>query len=171
MNSINVYEQPLPGLGQQFELHIDDRRTLCVIALRDGRRQLARRSNGEETTDMLIDLDRDQAATVGALLLGAQFSIAASVDMEPADQVIVDTITIPHDSPAIGKSAVEALGEFARDVVVLAVIRDDTRDIVENDPDLALGGGDRVAIATRRRQHQAITRVLAGNAPPTDRTR
>ena len=170
MNSINVYEQPLPGLGQQFELHIDDRHTLCVIALRDGRRQLSRRSAGEDTTDMLIDLDRDQAATVGALLLGAQFSIAAPIDVEPADQVIVDTITIPHESPAIGKSAVEALSEFAHDVVVLAVIRDHTRDIVENDPDLPLGEGDRVAIAMRRRQHQAVTRAVATNAPPTDQT-
>jgi K+/H+ antiporter YhaU regulatory subunit KhtT len=167
MNSINVYEQPLPGLGQQFELHIDDRHILCVIALRDGRRQLAQRLAGEDATNMLIDLDRDQAATVGALLLGAQFTIAAAVDAEPDDQVIVDTITIPHESPAIGRSAVEFLGEFADDVVVLAVIRDHTRDIVENDPDLALGDGDRVAIAMRRRQHQAITQALTGSAPPT----
>jgi len=113
----------------------------------------------------------DQAVTVGALLLGAQFSIAAPVDGEPADQVSVDTITIPRDAPAIGKSVVGALGEFARDVVVLAVIRDQTREIVEQDPNLALGDSDRVAVATRRRQHRAITRALAGTAPPTVRTK
>jgi len=130
MTSINVYEQLIPGVGQRFELEVDDGHTLCVVVLRDGRRQLARRSSGEDAAETLVDLDRDQAVTIGALLLGAQFSITTPVDAEPADQVIVDTIAIAPAAPSIGKTAVEALRGFGRDVVVLAVIRDQTPDIV-----------------------------------------
>jgi len=139
--------------------------------LRDGRRLLARRSTGDDAADTLIDLDRDQAVTIGALLLGAQFSVTVPVDAEPADQVVVETITIANDAPAIGKTAGEALSEFGRDVAVLAVIRDQTTEIVAHDPDLALCDGDRVAIAARRGRHVAIIRVLNGAAPPSVRTR
>ncbi len=144
MNSINVYEQLIPGLGQRFEFEVDDGHTLCVVVLRDGRRQLARRSSGEDA-DTLVDLDRDQAVTIGALLHGAQFSITTPVDAEPADQVIADPIANTPAAPSIGK----------------------TPDIVELDPDLALSDGDRVAVATRRGQHHAIISVLTRAAPPT----
>ena len=166
MNSINVYAQALPGLGQRFELQIDEGHLLCMVALRDGGRQLTRRSIGEDAAETLIDLDRDQAVTIGALLLGAQFSLTSPVDAGPADQVIVETITIADDAQAIGTSAREALSEFGSDVAVLAVIRDQTAEIVENDPDLALCAGDRVAIAARRGRHATIIGVLNRAEPP-----
>lgn len=166
MNSINVYEQALPGLGQRFELQLDEDHVLGMVALRNGRRQLTRRSVGEDDADTLIDLDRDQAVTIGALLLGAQFSVTSPLDTAPADEVIVETIPIADDAPAIGKSAREALSDFGSDVAVLAVIRDQTAEIVEHDPDLALCAGDRVAIAARRGRHAIIIRALNGAEPP-----
>lgn len=171
MNSINVFEQPLPGLGQRFDVPLDEGNVLCVVALRDGGRQLAQRSIDDDAADTLIDLDRDQAVTIGALLLGAQFSVTSPVDAEPGDRVIVETITIAEDAPAIDRSAGEALSVFGRDVAVLAVIRDQTADIVERDLDLALRGGDRVAIAARGTCRSAIIRVLNGaSASPSVET-
>lgn len=165
MNSINVYEQALPGLGQRFELQLDEDHVLGMVALRNGRRQLMLRLVGKDDAAMLIDLDRDQAVTIGALLLGAQFSVTSPVDTVRADQVIVETIAIADDAPAIGKSAREALSGLGSDVAVLAVIRDQTVEIVEHDPDLALSAGDRVAIAARRGRHATIIRVLNGAEP------
>lgn len=163
MNTINVYEQPLPGLGQRFDLELDQHHTVTVIALRDGRRQLSHHATGEDTPHALIDLDRDQATTVGALLLGAQFSIDTAAGAEHNDRVVVDTITVAHDAPAIDKTPSDALHEFGSHVVVLAVIRDQTPDIIEHDPQLALGEGDRVAVAARRSLHQAISHALTGS--------
>ncbi|WP_040494072.1 hypothetical protein [Ilumatobacter nonamiensis] len=166
MNSINVYEQPLPGLGQRFELQLDENHVLGMVALRNGRRQLTRRSVGDDDAATLIDLDRDQAVTIGALLLGAQFSVTSPDDTVPADQVIVQTITVADGAPAIGRSARETLGEFGSDVAVLAVIRDQTAEIVEHDPDLALCAGDRVAIAAHRGRHVSVIRALNGADRP-----
>lgn len=167
MNSINVYEQALPGLGQRFELQLDDDHVLGMVALRNGRRQLTRRRVGDDEAATLIDLDRDQAVTIGALLLGAQFSLTSQGDTIPADQVIVETITIADDAPAIGTSARDALGDLVSDVAVLAVIRDQTAEIVEHDPDLALCAGDRVAIAARPGRHASVFRALNGaECPP-----
>lgn len=162
MNSINVYEQALPGLGQCFELTLDGGHVLCVVALRDGRRQLARRTVGDDAIETLSNLDRDQSVTVGALLLGAQFSVMSPADAEPDDQVMVETITIADGAAAIGRSAGDALSELGSDVAVLAVIRDQTAEIVEQDPDLALCAGDRVAVAARRGRHDRIVRALNG---------
>jgi TrkA domain protein len=171
MNSINVYEQALPGLGQRFELQLDDDHLLGMVALRNGRRQLTRRRVGDDEAATLIDLDRDQAVTIGALLLGAQFSLTSQADTIPADQVIVETITIADDAPAIGTSAPDALGDLSSDVAVLAVIRDQTAEIVEHDPDLALCAGDRVAIAARPGRHASVFRALNGpECPPVGST-
>ena len=166
MNSINVYEQALPGLGQRFELQLDDGHVLCMVALRDGRRQLARRTAGEDNADTLFVLDRDQAVTIGALLLGAQFSVASPIEARSTDKVVVETVTVADGAPAVGRSADEALSEFGQDVAVLAIIRDQTDAIVELDPDLALSAGDRVAIALRRGSRAEIISALDGPSEP-----
>lgn len=162
MNTVNVYEQPLPGLGRRFDIILDTDHTLSVVALRDGHRQLTRHSGGDSLPTVVLDLDRDQAATIGALLLGAQFSLNPTGDVEPADRVVVDTITVTGGASAIGKTPDDALLGLGTDIVVLAVIRDHTPELVEHDPQLELGEGDRVAVAARRSHHHLVTRALTG---------
>jgi TrkA domain protein len=163
MNTINVFEQPLPGLGRRFDLDLDGQHTLSVVVLRDGRRQVIRSVTGDDTPIAITDLDREQAATIGALLLGAQFSNDATSGPDHSDRVVVDTIAVAHCAPAVGKTPSQAFDDCDHDAVVLAVIRDHTPELVERDPQLELGEGDRVAFAVRHSNHHRIAHALTGH--------
>ncbi len=164
MNTINVFEQALLGVGRRFDLELDGQQTLSVVALRDGRRQLIRHS-ARHDTPAVTDPDRDQAATVGALLLEAQFSIGATdgVDDE-ADRVVVDTITVSPDAPAAGRTPDQAFAKSDHDVVVLAVIRDHTPELVELDPQFELSE----ATASLSLRATATADSLVALSPDTD---
>lgn len=163
MSTINVIEQPLPGLGQRFEFQLDDDHDLTVVALRDGERHLSiiDRTNGEPAITT-IRLNADQAVTLGALLLGARFTIDSPAPAPRASAVIVDTVVITAEAPAIGQTPSAALARFDTDAVVLAVIRDHSGEIIEDHLEIELSAGDRVAIAVRREHHLDAVDTLVG---------
>ncbi|MGB3734004.1 MAG: hypothetical protein WA964_03545 [Ilumatobacter sp.] len=162
-NPINVHEQLLPGLGQRFDVELDEQDTITVVALRNGRRQLTRRLAGSDAPNAVIDLGREQAATVGALLLGAQFTDSHDGRVHDVDPVVVDTFNVTHDAPAVHRTPADALHQFGDDVVVLAIVRDHTPELVEPDLQLELCEGDRVVVAARRSRHHLVARTLTGS--------
>lgn len=166
MNTLNVIEQALPGLGQRFEFRLDADHDLTVVALRDGERHLTilDRTDGEPVTST-IRLDPDQAVTLGALLLGARFTIESPDTSQRPGTVVVDTVAITAEAPALGLTPSAALERFATDAVVLAVIRDHSGEIIEDHLELELSEGDRVAIAVRRDQHRDAVDTLVGSPP------
>lgn len=165
MNTLNVIEQSLPGLGQRFEFQLDDDHDLTVVALQDGERHLTiLDSTNDEPVMTTIRLDPDQAVTLGALLLGARFTIDASAPA-PRAGVVVDTVAITAQAPALGQTPSAVLAAFDTDAVVLAVIRDHSGEIIEDHLEIKLSAGDRVAIAVRHERHTDAVHTLAG--PPT----
>lgn len=165
MNTINVIEQPLPGLGQRFEFQLDADHDLTVVALRDGERHLTILDRTDDEPVMTtIRLHPDQAVTLGALLLGARFSIDAPPTAQRSGTVIVDTVAITAQAPALGQTPSAALAQFDTDAVVLAVIRDHSGEIIEDHLEIELSEGDRVAIAVRRDRHHAAVNTLVGRA-------
>lgn len=165
MNTLNVIEQSLPGLGQRFEFQLDADHDLTVVALRDGERHLTILDRTDDEPVMTtIRLDPDQAVTLGALLLGARFTIDAPAPAPRTGAVVVDTVAITAEAPALGKSPAAALSQFEADAVVLAVIRDHSGEIIEDHLEIELSAGDRVAIAVRRDRHLDAVHTLAGPA-------
>lgn len=166
MNTLNVIEQPLPGLGQRFEFQLDPEHDLTVVALRDGERHLTilDRTDGEPVITT-IRLDPDQAVTLGALLLGARFTIDEPARAQRPGAVIVDTVMITAHAAAIGKTPSAALDQVDAEAVVLAVIRDHSGEIIEDHHEVELAEGDRVAIAVHRDRHHDAIQTLGGPAP------
>ncbi len=166
MNPLKVIEQLLPGLGKRFEFQLDADHDLAVVALRDGTRHLAilDRTNAEPVTTT-IELDPDQAVTLGALLLGARFTIDTLPAPQRVGATVVDTVAVTANAPALGMTPSAALAALDADAIVLAVIRNNSGEVVENHLEIELSAGDRVAIAVRHDRHHDAVYTLSGGEP------
>ncbi|MEW6475349.1 MAG: TrkA C-terminal domain-containing protein [Actinomycetota bacterium] len=160
---IQIREQRLPGIGHRYELVVDRRRSLMVVVQDRGRRELGVVSHGAENPDVVVSLTQAQAVALAALLTGARFSIDTTGDDRiDAGEVAIETVTLGPSSPAIGRpmAAIRLVGD--PDAAVLAVIRDDTPELIEDEEGRPCQPGDRVVIAARRARLRAVVEQLAG---------
>lgn len=159
---VTIREQRLPGIGQRYEFDLHDDRRLIVIATRDGGRWVGV-AEGDADDVPMLELDREQATMLGALLLGAHFSIDVADDPDvDGDTVIVETVTVPDGAPSVGRRAAELLADAPDSAQVLGVIRDHTPQVVEADRNAPLRAGDQVAIAARIDQVAIVRGILTG---------
>ncbi|MFP3899633.1 MAG: hypothetical protein ACLFXM_02180 [Acidimicrobiia bacterium] len=159
---IDVREVDLPGVGRRYELPLDAARTLVIVVLHDGGREVAVISRHTETPDVRVPLTHDQAIAVAALLTGARFSIETRHDEKvTGDEVAVETAVVGASSAAVGQHAADVTAGSA-DAAVLAVIRDETPEVVEDVRDLPLRPGDRVVVAARRERLGPLIEQIHG---------
>ena len=159
-DEVHIREQPLPGIGRRFDLDIETSKTLVVVARRDGSRDVGVDDRDAGGAVRSVNLRREEAVAVGSLLLGARFSGEA----EPDDGRAIDvgTVLLGPRSPAIGKRPAEVAVPAGGDVAVVAVARDDTPRLLEDDRDRPCQSGDRLVIAARRDELDHAVAYLAG---------
>ena len=160
---IHVREQRLPGIGHRYELALDLNRRLTVVVQDGGRRELGLASGRADEPDLVVSLSQEQAVALAALLSGARFAIDSSEDDRiDSDEVVVETVTLGAGSPAIGRSMKDIRLSGDKEATVLAVIRDETPELVEDETSHPCQPGDRVVIAARRQHLGEVARALAG---------
>jgi Trk K+ transport system NAD-binding subunit len=148
---VHVRENAVPGPGRAYEMPLDDGRVL-VLAIdgRTGARTISVLSPGRDEPDVAVELDDARAVTVAALI-GADWMQVEPDEQSPGARV--ETITIRAGSAAVGLT-LEQLEEAGHPGLpdpdaarVLAVIRDDTPELIEDDPARPCRPGDRLVIA------------------------
>ena len=160
---IHIREQRLPGIGHRYEFEVDAGRKLTVVVQNRGRREVGLVSRLVDEPDVVVSLTREQAVALGALLSGARFSIDTAGDDEiHADEVVVETVTLGSASPAVGLPVKDIRLMGDSEAAVLAVIRDETPELVEDETTRPCQPGDRVVIAARRQHVAAVVGQLAG---------
>lgn len=160
---IEIREQRLPGIGQRYEFAIDGNERVVVVAQRDGRRDIGVLRSGSDQVEQLVQLDQDQAVALGAMLTGARFSIDTSDDDRiEAGRVVVQTVTLGHSSPVLGRTVkdIDVCDDIA--AAVLAVIRDETPQVVEDPATAGSPPGDRLVIAADRDHIDRLVAYLSG---------
>jgi len=161
--NIQIREQTLPGIGHRYEFDVDAGRKLTVVVQHEGRREVGLVSRLAEEPDVVVSLSQEQAVALAAILSGARFSIDSTGDDQiDADEVVVETVTLGPGSPVLGRPAKDVRLSGDAEAAVLAVIRDDTPELVEDEAARPCQPGDRVVIAARRQNVAAVVRQLAG---------
>lgn len=160
MDEVRVTEQRVPGVGVRYEVELRGQGRLVVTAERAGARHLALRPTDADDEAWQVTLDQHQAVTVAALLLGARFSTGPAVADVPDDEVTVATAVVSPGSPVLGATKTEI--RLPRDGVVVAVISDSTPELVEDERSHRVLAGDRVVVAARAGDLDAIVRHLEG---------
>jgi K+/H+ antiporter YhaU regulatory subunit KhtT len=160
---IHIREYRLPGVGHRYELGLPRGRRLIVVVQDRGRRDLGLVSGAADVPDVIVSLTADQAVAVAALLTGARFSIGSTeVDPVDAGDVAIETVTLRASSPAVGRPTAEIRLFEDGEAAVLAVIRDDTPQLIEHHEARLCQPGDRLVIAARRDRISAVVEQLAG---------
>lgn len=160
--NIQVREQLLPGIGRRFEFELRPSEWLVLTAERDGARSIAVVRPGHDEPDTVVDLSVEQAVTLGALLLGARFSADRDVSTDEADAVTVETVTLSGSSPAVGNLVSEVPLTKGAQAAILAVICDETPELLEDLDHRPCRAGDRVVVAARADRMAEVVRNLAG---------
>ncbi len=159
---VRIREQNLPGIGHRYELPVDANRSLMVVVQRGGGRQIVISRPDAEEPVAVVTLTHEQAMAVAALLTGARFAIEADREHAPGGDVAVETITLSERSPAVGRRVRDVPLLAGADAAILAIIRDDTPQLVEDEDTQPCRAGDRVVVAARQDRLAVVARELAG---------
>jgi K+/H+ antiporter YhaU regulatory subunit KhtT len=160
---VNVRERRVPGVGPQYELRLPDGTAVVVtIELATGERELTTLAPGADAPDHVLRLGEAAAVTLATLLSGVRFAFDSEPSDVPTGGVHVETVTIPAASPAVGRAVDELPLPDPVEATVLAVIRDDTPEVVEEDPGRLCEPGDRLVIAGRPEPLHRLREHLIG---------
>lgn len=160
---VRIREAPLPGIGYRCELALDRNCRLFVVVQRSGERELGIMRAGADEPEAVVSLTHDQAVALSALLSGARLSVdKAEGDQAEANVVAVHTVTLGPSSPAVGLRMREIPLPADDDTAILAVIRDTTAELIEDESTAPIQPGDRLVLAARRANLAELVRTLTG---------
>lgn len=162
-HEVHVREHPLPGNARMFCMTLADGSTVTL-------------STKSESTDRVLEVtppDSDESVaavrfnaaestTLAALLSGIRFVIQQPEEHQPVDAANLRTVTLPAGSPVVGLRLHDLDVPDSIDAQVIAVIRDDTTDLIETDPDRPCEVGDRLVIVGRPGSMSALVQRLTG---------
>jgi TrkA domain protein len=156
-----VRSQRLPGVGWRYDLDLIGGSRLVVVVEDGGRRHLMVMRPGDTDPLVSVALTSEQSLAVAALVSGARFGVAeegvgvppegaAPEHGAPEGEVVVESLVVQPSSGAVGVPAEELDRRLGPDATLLAVISDETPEIVEEERERPTRPGDRVVVAVRR---------------------
>ena len=159
---MKVYESEVPGVGQKYELELTGDKRLVVVLHHDGRCELFRRDGPDADGQKILDLNGEQANTLGSILEGAFFETVDTQSLSvPLGEDIIEWIDIPDDSPVAGSTLEGCDIRNRTGATVIAVQRGD--ETVSNpEPDFELAGGDILVAVGTRQEHATLIGVVRG---------
>lgn len=158
--NLHIRRQPIPGGGSRDELSLQDEHQLVIVHPPGTERRelhVFTTSDDDEPTAS-VSLTPAEAMTVATLLSNIRIHI--EVPSEPAEAARVETMRIGGASQAVGKRPDELPITDPDHARILAVIRDDTPELVEDDPGQACRPGDRLVVAGRSPHLDSLRRYL-----------
>lgn len=161
-HEVHVREVPIPGRGRLFDLSLGSGERVSIDVDPDsGERTLSITPSGVDEPVVSVRCSVPEATTLAALLAGVRF-VVEDDDHQPVDAANLRTVTLGAGSPAVGQRVADLVVPDPDDAVVIAVIRDDTRDLVETDPDRPCQPGDRLVLVGRPGSMSRLVRYLTG---------
>ncbi|HUF98564.1 MAG TPA: TrkA C-terminal domain-containing protein [Ilumatobacter sp.] len=162
-HEVHVREIPLPGTARLFSMTLADGSivTLSTRASSTDRTLEVTPPDSDESV-VAIHFNAAESTTLAALLSGIRFVIQQPEEDQPVDAASLRTVTLPAGSPAIGLRLHDIEVPDSVDARVIAVIRDDTADLIESDPERPCQAGDRLVIVGRPGAMSLMVQQLTG---------
>ena len=159
---VDVEETRLPGIGSKFTLRLDAGGRLAVILHNDGKRELYYfRHAGDEEPKAVITLDDDEARRLGAVVGGAYERPKIVEDLEMAlGELTIEWISVPDDSPSIGRTLAECGFRAKTGVTVIAILRE-PEPVTGAQPSDTIQQGDTLVTVGKAGQYAEFRRLLS----------
>jgi TrkA domain protein len=162
-HEVHVREHPLPGNARMFSMTLTDGSIVTLSTPGDAPdRTLEITPPGSDESVVAVRFTAPESTTLAALLSGIRFVIQQPADDQPVDAANLRTVTLPAGSPAIGMRLHDLDVPDSIEARVIAVIRDDTDDLIETDPERPCEAGDRLVIVGRPGSMSQMVRTLTG---------
>lgn len=162
-HEVQVREHALPGSARLFEMTTAGG-SAVMIATEPAvhGRVVAITPAGADDPAATVHLTSAESATVAALLSGIRFVSSAQSDAQPVDAANPRTVTLAANAPVVGRRLEEVDTADPTEARVVAVIRDDTDDVIESDPGRTLQPGDRLVVIGRPGAVDRLVATLLG---------
>lgn len=161
-DEVHVREHPYPGSGRLWTVTLDTGVQLTVVADPGTTgRQLGVSLPGEEEPVVNVAMTGVESTTVAALLSGIRF-VVEQADAVPVNAANLRTVALPAGARAVGLRLDELDVPEPDQARVIAVIRDDTPDLLEDDPERPCEPGDRLVLVGRPGSMSALVDHLIG---------
>lgn len=162
-DEVHVREHPLPGSARLYHLTLSDGATISVsTGVSSTDRMLAITTPDADEPVVEVRCSAPEATTLSALLSGIRFVVRPHEDDAPVDAANLRTVTLGAGSPAVGLRLHDLAVPDPDDARVIAVIRDDTDDLLEDDADRPCQPGDRLVLVGRPGSMSQLVRFLIG---------
>ena len=161
-DEVHVREHPLPGNARLFTVALASGAELTIVTEPSSNgRLLAVTTHGDDEPVVKVRMTGVESTTVSALLSGIRFVIDQP-DHVPVNAANLRTVTLPAGAHAVGRRLDELSGPDDDQARVIAVIRDDTADLIEDDPERPCQAGDRLVLVGRPGSMSALVEHLLG---------
>jgi K+/H+ antiporter YhaU regulatory subunit KhtT len=155
---VNVREYPMPGADRLYEVVLTDGTALRIAVDGDSDgSELGVIPAGADEAAVRVRLTGAEASTVSSLLSGVRL-VVRNYDRAPRDGAATRTVTIPDGSPVVGIPLDEVDLPDPDEARIVAVIRDETEQLLEEDPGHRCRAGDRLVLVGR---HPALDRLVS----------
>lgn len=162
-DEVHVREYPLPGKARLFHLALSDGTLIAIsTGAESSDRVLAIIPPSADEALASVNLSNAEATTLAALVSGIRFVVSPADDDQPVDAAGPRTITLGAGSPAIGRRLHELDVPDEARARVIAVIRDDTDDLIETDMERPCSAGDRLVLVGRPGSLKTLVQHLLG---------
>ena len=160
---VHVREYPLPGNARMFCMTLASG---SIVTLTTSGESMARTlevtpPNSDESV-VAVHFTAAESTTLAAVLSGIRVVSEQPDEHQPVDAANLRTVTLPAGSPAVGKRLHDLDVPNSVDARVIAVIRDDTDDLIETDPERPCQAGDRLVVVGRPGSMSALVQRLTG---------
>lgn len=160
---VEVRRRDLPGLGRQFEIGCDTGSRIAVVVQNNGARHLYTFEPDADGASSSLQLDEDQARTLGAILAGVYFQPVGGDHDAPAvfGTVAIDWLTVNVDEFAM--SVEELVHVDHPSATLIAIVRGE-HTIMKPRPEEPLCSGDQLLITGHRADIADVRAKLLGSA-------
>lgn len=159
---VRVEQVELPGIGVRHDLVTEAGRRICVVTRRDGGRVLVLSDPEDpDAATEQVPLTEDEADAL-AEILGASLMLERLAGLrEQAAGLVTEQISLPADSPYVGRPLGDTRARTRTGASIVAVLRSGGA-IASPGPELAFAAGDVVVVVGTRSGVDGVARIFAG---------
>jgi TrkA domain protein len=152
----------LPGVGTKFSFETAHGSRVAVIQHLDGSRELyVFRHDDDDEPDAVLQLEDDEARQLGAILGGAYERPKIVEELEMAiGELTIEWITVPPNSPAIGRTLAECGFRARTGITIIAILRE-PESVAGAQPTDVVQAGDTLVTVGKLGQYRDFRRLLA----------
>jgi TrkA domain protein len=161
--NVDIVSRVLPGIGVCQEVGLRNGRRIGIVTRRNGQRELVLYDEeGDGATDT-IAMSGDEANAVAEILGAPQLTVRLAMLQRQADELIVEQLPIPPDSPFAGLPLGDTQARTRTGASIVAILRHGAA-LPSPAPDFVLSTGDLVVTVGTQEAVDQVARILDGTA-------